>query len=791
MLVPPAGRYQAPFYFSVYMSGGNANVDSSDHRRMLFSPNSSSPSGFYEAGGPHNRIAETDVILKDCRLVMTVVDLKEGVTLAAAQEVPLGKRLELGKGQFRVTAELLSFGLNSFAKCEGIFDIVDGLEHRQLAVANGVAAVPLVSGSVFDQLDSVLRGGGVPVSPSMESTHAKPMGGGSNATRRDSALGRQTAGGALRHHSQLEDDATSATPQPMSSSSAVEASVRLSNEVLMQAINNPAAALLQQQAADVARISRTSSFASQHAGSPSIAAQSGSPFLRPPLGGGAARTTSGGQHAEHNAMDTVPPDQADDAAMDASPAAGGGIAAPTLRGGFAIPPPTAVRLGSGSRLTFALALRGGQTTQRAASLASSGSGAMSFATTPVHVMLQEEQEIRDPDADPALLSAPLLLDGRSHLVACPMEAKGAYLHWQSLGGSSADTSVARLVQRGQMGLALQGPPLPLRRAAGSTSAPMVVSAAGVSTESVSISPEDGVFGGIQFSLGSPTISSGASVLPQNCSRMSVLISFRVMEPPRRRSASDVVPPLQLPYLETEVLRSGDCRLIWRYQGSADDDGDDTHDEASHEDVVLYDGTGTTDDTISMCFVPPPGDSKGVATRHGAAEAASPVASSSFLLLMVNYRTVASFPIPSVSQQQQVMMFGAGSSSAPRTSRWEPSSPHNMLRVALVARATFQQQQQQPESSGASSASTSTFVSLLHSVTCLTHRTKLVDLISLPVGDVERSAARSGVALDGAKTLYCWRRGEALNHAASTKMVFLATDAVAPPLQHQPHASSFF
>lgn len=122
---------------------------------MLFSPASTTPTGYYESGGLNVAASDKDPIAKDCTLLLTVACLDTGEMLMTGKAVAMGSKIELTRGSYRAVAQLLSFNGNVFATAEALYRVLDSYDQREEG-----SFVP--SSAIYDSLANVSRGNGIP-----------------------------------------------------------------------------------------------------------------------------------------------------------------------------------------------------------------------------------------------------------------------------------------------------------------------------------------------------------------------------------------------------------------------------------------------------------------------------------------------------------------------------------------------------------------------------------------------------------------------------------------------------
>lgn len=784
-LVPPAGKYATPFLFAAYMTGGDgaAGNDASDHGPMLFSPQSSSPSGYYESGGLTNPTHSNDIVAKDCTLLLTVTEMTSGTVLVSAQEAPLGKKLELSKGKYKVSAQLLSFGGRVFASCDAMYDVGDTFDAADVGHPS--------SSSIYDTLDAMHRNNGLP-------PHSPEL-----------LFGQRTAqtGGVLQSTTTVSGIMSGKPHAVVSSSNSVsafdqiQATVRQSEEQLAQTILNPPTTHIA-HSVDVGRLSRSSSMTSQQH-SPLVAA--GAP--RPPLARG------GTQGAVQPSNDNTEGNSA---------AAAGGVDAQTASSSsalvfsaatdrmFVMPPPSIVPYGQA--VSFAIAVPHGE----------HRSHHLIGQRYIVNTLVQEEDAniaASHPSSSEDAHGSPSLSDGSNNIhsapvihhftavrSALPVPARGVVFHWnsgQSNGGASGAVS-AKIVPRGQNALGLSCAFTHMNSDKdGSAQQPIVCSASTHSTECIGLTSDDSVISGVQFSLAPPTVAAAL-----------LLISFR---PLKDTASSDALAALsaRMPYLSIELgQQTSQYRLAWLCGVCGEHERNTSSAERTRHggdsgDVTLYESFITPRDVVSMfcgtredcgLFVRSAAASAVAATstlRHGsqqqnsvpqppvypAMDTGSRSRSGCFVFLLVNHVMVAALEIP-----QQVLPTDLA-----------PLQVVAIARAALVT-ASAAKGHASPQKGGAPASQQHqphATHSLLQNIVALSHHRRMCDLVldAEVVGTVVETdsgshlngrfstrgrlplavASRSGPPRS--KTLYCWRRGESLRQAVEARILFVPSTAV--------------
>ncbi|CUG89213.1 Hypothetical protein, putative, partial [Bodo saltans] len=480
-------KYVTPFYFSAYYGGESSN--------MLFSPHSSSPSGHFEGGGLGNSIDPNDPILQDCKLLLTVSETLTNESIITAQEAPLGRKVQLPNGQYRVTAQLLSFGGHVFASAEARYHIVDAYEIKTDG-SYRYTGEGTSNSALFDTLLNVQRNGGLPTGRAMPTSSS----GAANLLPPQTPVHHSSGGGATRQAS-----GSNRAPHPAAGggsvrsqsgatlSEQVAATVRQSEEVLQHAVSHFGAA-----AAETAgRISRQSSMDSRGGGGGGLSSNPSSPHQRPPpmlrskggtplYDGQQTTATHGGAYQQQMADPTSSGGEEGDDSLDT---AGGGAISSSSR--FIVPPPAL--LYSGAQLLLVLR------------------PTIAQHAPVVNVLLQEEQRRSRRGGDADETSSPTLVTlGSQRVKNIAVPARGVLLHWTQRAAqaahqtAAAPTATLAAINRGS-GIQLQLPSLTEVRG-GAPRQSQTYSAVIVSEETFGPTGPDGVLGGVQFCIGPPTHS---------------------------------------------------------------------------------------------------------------------------------------------------------------------------------------------------------------------------------------------------------------------------------------------
>lgn len=709
-LVPPGGKYVAPFYFAAYYtsSGGGPGEQPS----MLFSPHSSSPSGHYEGGGLGNLRDPADPILHDCKLLLTVSEVNTRESIISAQEAPLGRKVQLPSGQYHVSAQLLSFGGHTFASAEAQYEVVDAFETRPDG-SYRYTGEGTSSSALFDTLANVQRNGGLPSgkSPARGTSSPAPSEG-----PRGVAAGRGPP--PTPHRS----------PSGPALSDHIAATVRQSEEALQHAVSHFGAAA----AESAGRLSRQSSMDSR-SGQPQygqLPQQS-----RPPLGkgpGAGPPPASDGedrrQHAQHSAVpDATAHHDLHDTTTGDDGAAGAGRS-------FLVPPPSVLLVGA----PLLVVLKPQRTGDAGARV--------------VNALVQEER--RGVRAAPRLTT---VSTQRIHNIA--VAAKGVQLHWFShratAGGPNATQQAACNLTPHNRGTQLQLE-LPAassgRHGAQSSSSWLSFSAVASSEESFGPTGPDGVLCGIQMCVGPqsfprhhhPQATPASSMDEGPIGELHILVSVR---PQRQSQYGSRMPYLDIQRLPPASHRAGGgflddaadrnfhvndvprYNLTWKVSGVDAPAGDAPPTQLPRGGVV-HEANITAHDVLALYFSD---DMTGGGRDDYLQPAAPPPV---YAVLAINYEPVARVLVPAEAAREF-------SASAPLhlsvithvqcTSSWHRSGPPGM--------------------------------DVLRSVRALSHYTTDGDVLHVQGDDLFSLSSSAAEGAHHRRVLYLWEAGDALSNAS--------------------------
>lgn len=737
-LVPPGGKYVAPFYFAAYYGG--------DASQMLFSPHSSSPSGYYEGGGQANLIDPSDPILQDCKMLLTVSEVMTNESIITAQEAPLGRKVQLPNGQYRVVAQLLSFNGHVFASTEARYHVVEAFDMKPDGTYQYTGEGTSHSG-LFDTLLNVQRNGGLP-------TGRTP----STLTGKGGSLLQVPSKNVLPpHHSKPSAGGSVRSPSGATLSDHVAATVRQSEEALQHAVSHFGAA-----AAETAgRISRQSSLDSRGGGGGGAGSSyPSSPHQKPPAlrasnTGRYQGAVSGSSSSAHDAQQAAHQHHTNE---EGGPLSSGGEeggeddvgldGARSRR--FLVPPPSL--LYAGAPLLVVL--------RPTASLA------------PVmNVLLQGERGSGGRSGNQRHNSQQLTRPSMSTVAAQRLQgiavpARGVQLHWVHRAPTHASAAALVPNNRGSS-LQLRLPSDDAALGAPSSRTSTMFSAVIVSEESFGPTGPDGVLGGAQFCVGPPVIpqllqhSGGA--LAQPSGDMRILLSIRPQRPTPFVSC--------LPYIDLELLTGGVGRagggflddrgaggtavpsyhLSWKVSSPGNGDAKQTHPQQQQQqqqqgDHTIYEATVTAHDVIALFFAVEGDEPATMGPRRRGTQTHPPL----HAVLSINYRPVCRLPVPAEAAHD----FSA--SNPLRHVRCTPPTNYNTV---------------------GSSPST---VEVVRGITALSHYTMDADVLYVPGEDLvppyeDHHHQQQTEVLR--RTLYLWEQGDSLLDA-SRHEIAVATTAMA-------------